>query len=294
MSTNLHYSTSSSSDSSDSSAEMAHIRRLQNTARFRGSPSSPSSENSEESETINSQLSYNSDDMNQTDSFNTAPSSSDTEDYDVEAELQNTNEGVIEINDTQMPIAENNDGNNHVDEEDDDDVVLIPQNIETIDLCTQAAPVPFRLRNEIIDITDSPGTEDSYAGPIRRHRNRRFSPEVVPIRLETHSDNRQNTNLEVVHVPITNSHVNQPPQSSTPCRNRLNFDDSLDCSQPRFALSCPICLDTLVNRQPVSTICGHLFCKNCITQALVNAKKCPMCKKALSAKKSYFDIFLPC
>lgn len=184
--------------------------------------------------------------------------SSDTEAYDVDGEIRRINQDseIIEINDTQMP---NNNRNRNIDE----DVVLIPENIETIDLCsTQAAPIPRNLTNEIIDITDSP-IEPSRAGPIRnRRRSTRSSGEH--------------------------------PQLSKASK-RLELDESLNNSQPRVHLTCPICLDTVVNRSPVSTICGHIFCKNCITISLrTNAKKCPMCKKALAGKKPFFDIFLPC
>jgi len=191
--------------------------------------------------------------------------SSDTEPYDVDEEMARVNSGqVIEINDTQMP--------NNV--QDDDDVILIPPNIETIDLCTQAVIPPVHLINEVIDITDSPGTENSRAGPIRRRRSRTHAQ---PIYVADHP------------APP------QIPTTSTPnARQQLNMDDSMNDSQPRIALTCPICLDTVVNRTPVSTLCGHIFCQPCIVQALENAKKCPMCKKALGGRKPYFNIFLPC
>lgn len=195
-------------------------------------------------------------DIEQEDSFNTAHSS-DTEAYDVDAEMERLNEEVIEINDSQMP--------------DDDDVILIPQNIETIDLCTQAAPVPLRLRNEVIDITNSPAVEVSRAGPIRRRHSRRSAQADYQISLDQY-----------------------PEPATTSIPRKLDLNDSANDSQPKVTLTCPICLDSVVNRQPVSTICGHLFCKICITQALQNAKKCPMCKKALGGRKPYFEIFLPC
>ncbi|XP_071356355.1 E3 ubiquitin-protein ligase TRIM39 [Trachinotus anak] len=44
---------------------------------------------------------------------------------------------------------------------------------------------------------------------------------------------------------------------------------------------CPICLDVFTD--PVTTTCGHNFCKSCITQHWENdgQHKCPMCKKLL-------------
>ncbi len=48
------------------------------------------------------------------------------------------------------------------------------------------------------------------------------------------------------------------------------------------SLSCPICLDSLRQKNPMSTTCGHIFCKSCINQAMKNAKQCPLCKKKLA------------
>jgi E3 ubiquitin-protein ligase RNF4 len=194
------------------------------------------------------------------DSFNTT-NSSDTEPYEVDEEMDRIND-IIELNDTQMP-----------DEaaaiiEEDDDVILIPQNIETIDLCTQVLPIPRRIHEEVIDITNSPSMEVSHAGPVRRRNNRRSSQlDQAPINLQTAS-------------------------TSNSTQRKLDLSESLNDSQPKLTLTCPICLDTIINRSPVSTICGHLFCKNCIIQALMNVKKCPMCKKALGGRKPYFDIYL--
>ncbi|XP_039501783.1 E3 ubiquitin-protein ligase RNF125 [Drosophila santomea] len=41
--------------------------------------------------------------------------------------------------------------------------------------------------------------------------------------------------------------------------------------------SCPICMSPL--EQPVATMCGHVFCKKCLTGALIPFHNCPMCKK---------------
>uniref|UniRef100_A0A1B0G8C1 RING-type domain-containing protein n=1 Tax=Glossina morsitans morsitans TaxID=37546 RepID=A0A1B0G8C1_GLOMM len=41
---------------------------------------------------------------------------------------------------------------------------------------------------------------------------------------------------------------------------------------------CPICLESVVEREPTSTMCGHVFCKSCIRQALTFNRRCPICK----------------
>ncbi|XP_041839255.1 E3 ubiquitin-protein ligase TRIM21-like [Melanotaenia boesemani] len=46
---------------------------------------------------------------------------------------------------------------------------------------------------------------------------------------------------------------------------------------------CSICLDVFTN--PVTTSCGHNFCKNCINQHWdVNPRRCPMCETSFNAK----------
>ncbi|EER19847.1 tripartite motif-containing protein, putative [Perkinsus marinus ATCC 50983] len=39
---------------------------------------------------------------------------------------------------------------------------------------------------------------------------------------------------------------------------------------------CPICLRLLV--EPVTTACGHTFCKNCITKTMDHRQLCPSCR----------------
>ncbi|XP_043645464.1 E3 ubiquitin-protein ligase RMA1 [Drosophila teissieri] len=44
--------------------------------------------------------------------------------------------------------------------------------------------------------------------------------------------------------------------------------------------SCPICMSPL--EQPVTTMCGHIFCKQCLTTALNPFRNCPICKKSVT------------
>ncbi|GLJ48627.1 hypothetical protein SUGI_1025810 [Cryptomeria japonica] len=47
-------------------------------------------------------------------------------------------------------------------------------------------------------------------------------------------------------------------------------------------LTCAICMSTM--DEETSTICGHIFCKKCITNAIQVQKKCPTCRKRLTMK----------
>lgn len=57
------------------------------------------------------------------------------------------------------------------------------------------------------------------------------------------------------------------------------------------AIKCPVCFDCVRQREPVSTICGHVFCKECIQAAIRAYRKCPICKKRLTLR-NFHRIFL--
>lgn len=172
--------------------------------------------------------------------------------------------------------------------ETDDDVVLIAPEIETIDLCTQAAVVaniPANLHNEIIDITDSPVQNVQPAGATRARRNRNSGEAAAgPVR-----NRRGGTRTSPYDRAATSTPNAQASTSTTP---PLDIDDSFQSQANAIKYSCPICLESVKNREPVSTMCGHVFCKACIRAALQQAKKCPMCKKNLNAKNPFIQIFI--
>ncbi|XP_056633517.1 E3 ubiquitin-protein ligase RNF4-like [Diorhabda sublineata] len=50
--------------------------------------------------------------------------------------------------------------------------------------------------------------------------------------------------------------------------------------------SCPICLEVLDgNIIPGATICGHIFCMDCIKQVVKTSKSCPTCRKRITVKQ---------
>lgn len=49
--------------------------------------------------------------------------------------------------------------------------------------------------------------------------------------------------------------------------------------------SCPICLEILFN--PITTICGHNFCRDCINTSLLSIKNCPCCRVDIGNIQNY-------
>lgn len=81
--------------------------------------------------------------------------------------------------------------------------------------------------------------------------------------------------------PSSHNSVGSSAQPST----SSNHDVSTDSSGPH----CPICLCQWTS--PVSTLCGHIFCKSCIAQWVKVTKSCPVCK-AGAAKLKTHPIFI--
>lgn len=55
---------------------------------------------------------------------------------------------------------------------------------------------------------------------------------------------------------------------------------------------CSICLDKLTKNHVASTVCGHIFCLNCIkTSVRINGKRCPKCRKVLRGS-AFHPIFI--
>lgn len=234
-----------------------------------------------------------------------------TEEYNLAQPRNNVYDPVIELEDTQavadeddFEVVNRNQANEEhlmdfdednnaaaqpalqIEDEDDDDVVLIPEHIEVIDLCTQAVQLPREFRpNEVIEIQDSPLNQAQI-------QNSRFqSPEAVRRRRRRRGSDTVRAVVDPYPRPTGRSPINQLPTPPRPTPQRLNLDESQDEGGTR--ISCPICLESIIKREPVSTNCGHLFCKNCIQQALQNVKKCPMCKKSLPGKSPFHKIYLP-
>lgn len=82
------------------------------------------------------------------------------------------------------------------------------------------------------------------------------------------------------------------PSKNYVSKNKAVFEIELNVSPPKplwdidqensihlgNSLECPICFCCVIDREPVTTLCGHLFCETCIKQAITDNHECPLCK----------------
>lgn len=215
--------------------------------------------------------------------------SSGTEDYELPRVLRNqsNNHELIVLNDSEGP-------QNIVVNDDDDDVIMIPQQVETIDLCTQTPTVvplaiPPRWQNQIIDITGSPVAPApaiaDTAIPLIQGRTRSNS---AGRNTSGPSRNRQNNeNRTSPYSKKAGTSRTSPKNNST--KASQNLDESYG---NLMSIQCPICLESVKEREPVATGCGHVFCKECIKAAFRVSKVCPMCKKRITGAKQFIPLFI--
>ncbi|KAM7360650.1 degringolade [Cochliomyia hominivorax] len=167
--------------------------------------------------------------------------------------------------------------NSNINDDEDDDVILVSANIHpVVDLCTpggyQDAP---RARSSInqrqlsrrrLNHQDEDAIETCGSGPspVRRRRTEYSKP------------NEYKTSLEI---------------SLSDTEKSYNATGSGSNGAGHTPFMCPVCMESCLQRQPTSTRCGHVFCKECIEHAIRLTHKCPMCNTKIS-KSQIFRIYL--
>ncbi|XP_029368631.1 E3 ubiquitin-protein ligase RNF4 [Echeneis naucrates] len=147
---------------------------------------------------------------------------------------------------------------------------------------------------ETIDVMDN--TEDSVE-------------EVVDLTCEgseatvvdlTHNDSvllvdegPQNTSVPTGESYIVSSDEDEdmPPVLSTATVSSVHTSRSTPGT-----ISCPVCLDSYSEivdsgRLVVSTKCGHVFCSQCLRDALTSSHTCPTCRKRLTHRQ-YHPLYI--
>lgn len=127
----------------------------------------------------------------------------------------------------------------------------------------------------------------------RSMRKRRQTTNLQPVAFPELSPNMTSTGSrrsrrQAVKTETDASDI--PPKTKVravtpPPSNSRKPDTSNAQSSPLPALTCAVCMESVVGRQPTSTACGHIFCQGCIMQAIRVTSKCPLCNTKLSRNK---------
>ncbi|XP_062124785.1 uncharacterized protein LOC133837887 [Drosophila sulfurigaster albostrigata] len=128
-----------------------------------------------------------------------------------------------------------------------------PISNSVIDLCTPEAP---RRVEGFINLVDS------YEPPVRVNR-RGARPPIVQV------DDAES-------IDLTES---PPKRSCNTARDNANTSVSEDLYK------CPVCFESVRQREPCTTRCGHVFCKECIQGAVRSTQKCPLCRKKIGIRQ---------
>ncbi|KAK1175202.1 E3 ubiquitin-protein ligase RNF4-like isoform X1 [Acipenser oxyrinchus oxyrinchus] len=143
---------------------------------------------------------------------------------------------------------------------------------EVVDLtCEGSEPV-------VVDLTSNDSVEIVDEGPGRRRSGGSESYVLS-------SDEEGPTEREVYVSANIARPAFVPPVVNSSCSRSASG-----------TVSCPICLDNYTEilqsgRLIVSTKCGHLFCSQCLRDALKHAHSCPTCRKKLTHKQ-YHPIYI--
>lgn len=74
-----------------------------------------------------------------------------------------------------------------------------------------------------------------------------------------------------------------PPKPSTSVSSQ---------QRTHIKLECPICVEYYVDKAPVSTKCGHIYCEACLVAHLRNDRCCPVCKQLITIQNGFHRIFI--
>ncbi|KAM3258617.1 hypothetical protein ACQJBY_050406 [Aegilops geniculata] len=143
----------------------------------------------------------------------------------------------------------------------------------------------------------------SQVPPQRRNRRTRRQP-VTVVDLDVHATRQGVSHDDNATVLSPNTRNKRPrvapvidisPEtgegSSLQSKNAgKTSKEHLNVAPKEPIFTCPVCWNKL--DEPATTMCGHIFCTNCIKQAIQFQKKCPTCRKHLKMN-NFHRIYLP-
>lgn len=191
------------------------------------------------------------------------------------------------------------------------DVEILNSNISfVVNLCTPERIVSFHRSQwrqmepiSYIDLSTPPNRSRRQLSSRRMTTAATSSDVVIVDEYPTSNARRQSADfISMDHGVIDITNVTEPPRVTQRHRKRIEQLPKTEeitiseIEEPKakkgnsptikpqhdysfdHALSCPICLDSPLKRDPTVTKCGHVFCRDCIETSLQNNRSCPMCK----------------
>lgn len=176
--------------------------------------------------------------------------------------------------------------------------------------------------SSVVDLTNDSGMEDEDVIDLTSFQMPTIDSPVIlspggpPVSLGVEDRERMPaTTSEVVIVPESDDEVQVLSSSSSPGRRFRHApqpttpSDSLSATRPstsfspspgkstgKASITCPVCMDRAsvfesMGRKLVTTNCGHVFCDECIRNAISSLHKCPVCNKKLTMR-SFHRLFI--
>lgn len=130
--------------------------------------------------------------------------------------------------------------------------------------------VPVISVESVISSSPSPLTEVNVVKIIKRQQPSRPRPSpspptviiTSPVSIRTLGNKKPKPPFKPAPQPIT---IPSDPPPTT-------FSDK----------KCPICFDVL--KSPSVTLCGHVFCTECLKEVVKTTKQCPICRRKMTSK----------
>lgn len=99
-------------------------------------------------------------------------------------------------------------------------------------------------------------------------------------------------------VPAGESYVvsSDEDEDTPPVLNAASVSSAHTARSTPGTISCPVCLDVYSEivesgRLVVATRCGHVFCSQCLRDALTSSHTCPTCRKRLTCRQ-YHPLYI--